>query len=106
MSYLRVLQSAPTTLLALAFFAGAVHAQPSDTDASIKRDSTSEALSGEDAIQLNAFEVISTKDKGYVASESTTGTRVASKIRDLPFIVDVITADFLQDFAAFDRSEE
>ena len=38
---------------------------------------------------------------GYVASESTTGTRTATKIADLPFVVNVVTADFLNDFDFF-----
>jgi len=42
----------------------------------------------------------------YVAAESITGTRVAAKIRDLPFTVNVITADFLDDFAAFEFREQ
>ena len=36
---------------------------------------------------------------GYVASESETGTRIASKIADLPFVVDVVTRPFITDFA-------
>ena len=53
-------------------------------------------------ITLNAFEVPASALTGYVASESTTGTRVATKIADLPFVVNVVTGQFLDDFDYFD----
>jgi len=43
---------------------------------------------------------------GYAASESTSGTRVATKIADLPFVVNVITKDFLNDFRLFQHRQQ
>lgn len=50
-------------------------------------------------VTLPSFDVTSDAAHGYIASESETGTRVASKIADLPFVVDVVTAPFMKDFA-------
>ncbi len=55
-----------------------------------------------DTIILSPFVVEAVEDRGYVASESITGTRVATKIADLPYNVNVITSEFLDDFAFFD----
>ncbi|MEY2877900.1 MAG: hypothetical protein RLZZ15_280, partial [Verrucomicrobiota bacterium] len=49
-----------------------------------------------------AFTVKEAADRGYIASESVTGTRVATQIKDLPFSVSVITSEFMEDFAMFD----
>src|SRR5687768_17394549 len=55
--------------------------------------------SGSDAtIQLTEFTVSEKAFDGYVASESITGTRVATPIKDLPFAVSVITSEFMNDF--------
>lgn len=53
-------------------------------------------------IELGAFEVTANTTHGYVASESVTGTRVATKIADLPFAVSVVTGDFMKDFDFLD----
>ena len=42
----------------------------------------------------------------YIASDSVTGTRVASKLKDLPFQVNVVTAEFMTDFAAFEMNDQ
>ena len=47
----------------------------------------------DEVVTLQAFSVVGDAAHGYVASESTTGTRVAAKIQDLPFSVNVVTAD-------------
>jgi iron complex outermembrane receptor protein len=59
-----------------------------------------------EVVTLQAFEVSGDQAHGYIASESTTGTRIASKISDLPFDVDVVTAPFLRDFAAFGLNQQ
>ena len=64
------------------------------------------ATSGNEVITLQAFDVTSDAAHGYVASESVTGTRIASKLQDLPFAVNVVTSDFLKDFAAFDLKDQ
>jgi len=62
---------------------------------------TPPASASSEVVNLAAFEVTSTSDTSYLASESTTGTRVATKIADLPFVVNVITSEFLNDFDYF-----
>ena len=56
----------------------------------------------EETILLSEFSVKENADIGYVASESVTGTRVATQIKDLPFSVSVITSEFMRDFDFFD----
>ncbi len=60
--------------------------------------SASVSASGE-VVTLPSFDVTGDAAHGYVASESETGTRIASKIADLPFVVDVVTRPFITDFA-------
>jgi outer membrane receptor protein involved in Fe transport len=61
--------------------------------------------SGE-VVTLPVFDVTSDPAHGYVASESETGTRVASKIADLPFVVDVVTRPFIKDFAEYTMNDQ
>jgi iron complex outermembrane recepter protein len=53
-------------------------------------------------VKLSAFEVNANTTHGYVASESITGSRVATRIADLPFTVSVVTNDFMKDFDFLD----
>ncbi len=60
----------------------------------------------EDVIQLSEFNVSSdTGDRGYVASETMTGSRVATKIIDLPYSVNVLTSEFFEDFGMFELAD-
>src|SRR4051794_20844969 len=52
-----------------------------------------------EVISLSPFEVRSAGNRGYIASETMTGTRVATQIKDLPYTVNVITSEFFEDFA-------
>lgn len=65
-------------------------------------NSNSSPASSEETVQLTEFTVSATSLSGYVASESVTGSRVATKIQDLPFQVNVITSEFLNDFDFFE----
>ena len=60
----------------------------------------------DETLVLSPFEVLSGADNSYTATASTTGTRVASSIKDLPFTVNVVTSQFLKDFAAFNLQEQ
>jgi len=53
------------------------------------------------AVQLSPFEVRATENRGYVAAETLTGTRVATQIKDLPYTVNVLTSEFFKDFGMF-----
>lgn len=59
----------------------------------------------DDAVVLSEFTVTEKSDTSYIASESVTGTRVATKIRDLPFAVSVVTSEFMDDFDFFDITD-
>src|SRR4051794_8036127 len=59
----------------------------------------------DEAVTLSEFNVSSGATHGYIASESMTGTRVATKIADLPFSVNVVTSEFFKDFALFELNE-
>ncbi|MDO8539791.1 MAG: TonB-dependent receptor [Opitutaceae bacterium] len=56
----------------------------------------------DETVNLSEFVVSEKSLDGYVASESVTGTRVATLIKDLPFAVSVITSEFMNDFDLFD----
>lgn len=60
------------------------------------------ATASEPPVLLSEFNVTATTDPTYIASESVTGSRVTTKIADLPFSVNVVTSEFLNDFDAFD----
>jgi iron complex outermembrane receptor protein len=59
----------------------------------------------EDVVRLSEFTVIAAEDRGYVASETMTGSRVATKIVDLPYTVNVLTSEFFDDFAIFELAD-
>ena len=68
--------------------------------------SASAAGSSNEVVSLPEFEVSGDQAHGYIAAESTTGTRIASRLADLPFNVDVVTAPFARDFAEFSLSDQ
>lgn len=55
----------------------------------------------DEVIKLSPFEVRADANRGYVASETMTGTRVATQIIDLPYTVNVVTSEFFEDFGLF-----
>lgn len=81
--------------LALLGLAGTGRAQTSAAD----------PKSPDEIVSLSEFTVTADTQNGYVASESLTGSRIATKIKDLPFNIDVITSQFLDDFAVLDNSQ-
>ena len=56
----------------------------------------------EEAVRLSEFSVTASDDRGYVPSETMTGSRVATKIIDLPYTVNVLTSEFFEDFGVFE----
>ncbi len=63
------------------------------------------AFAAEEAVRLSEFTVTENTDNSYVAAESITGTRVRTPIKDLTFVVNVVTSEFLQDFAYFEIND-
>ena len=64
------------------------------------------AVKSDDVVQLSAFSVNSDSERGYIASESMSGSRVATAIKDLPFDVSVVTSEFMKDFGAFEGNTD
>lgn len=90
-------------------FAVSLHAQTSTPSSPIpveKDKNASADIPDEDIQVLSPFEVTTDRGGGYIASESITGTRIATKLRESPMVVDVVTAEFLKDFGAFDLSQQ
>ena len=59
----------------------------------------------EDVIQLSEFSVKAEEDRGYVASETMTGSRVNTKIVDLPYSVVNLTSEFFEDFGVLELDD-
>lgn len=56
----------------------------------------------EKVVHLSPFVVTTTKDKGYLATNSISGTRLDTPIKELPMPIEVITEQFLRDTGAVD----
>ncbi|HVU32228.1 MAG TPA: TonB-dependent receptor [Opitutaceae bacterium] len=56
-------------------------------------------------VQLTPFEVSASQDEGYAPSESLSGTKVRTELRNIPMNIQVVTSDFINDIGAFDLSE-
>lgn len=74
----------------------------------VRAQSSSAPSSGaaNEVTTLPEFNVSAQTDNGYGASESVTGSRVNTKLKDLPYAVDVLTSNFFQDFAIFDLTDD
>jgi outer membrane receptor protein involved in Fe transport len=59
----------------------------------------------EEILQLSEFNVSSDPNRGYAPSETMTGSRVATKIIDLPYTVNVMTSEYLEDFGIFELAD-
>src|SRR5262245_17497422 len=53
------------------------------------------ANGGESLIELPEFTVSTSQDKGYLAGNSVSGTRINTPIKDLPFAVNAFTQQFI-----------
>jgi outer membrane receptor protein involved in Fe transport len=60
---------------------------------------------GDDIISLSEFSVSAESNRGYIASETMTGSRVKTQIADLPYTVNVLTSEFFEDFGIFELSD-
>jgi iron complex outermembrane receptor protein len=56
--------------------------------------------STDETIVLSPFDVTTDKDKGYHATNATSGTRLNTEIKDLPMPLEVITDEFIRDTGA------
>ncbi|MBI5690329.1 MAG: TonB-dependent receptor plug domain-containing protein [Verrucomicrobia bacterium] len=60
---------------------------------------------GDQPLVLSEFRVDTTRDRGYVATNSTTGTRLNLEIKAIPLPIEVITREFIDDIGAVDIKE-
>ncbi|OAM91456.1 TonB-dependent receptor [Termitidicoccus mucosus] len=94
------------TLLALLLSLLAIHATPFSASLMAQQTAADEDDTPDEVVAMSAFEVRSESVKGYTASESVTGTRVASLLRELPFNVNVVTSEFISDFNALELADQ
>ncbi|HEY4246220.1 MAG TPA: TonB-dependent receptor plug domain-containing protein [Lacunisphaera sp.] len=82
-----------------------LNAQTSSPDSTVSdksdKDKKKSTLDDE-AIVLSPFEVSSTKDTGYQATETLAGTRIRSDLKDIGASISVVTKDFMNDIGAVD----
>ena len=71
----------------------------------VSTDSNKKPADADETIELSPFTVSTSKDKGYRATNSISGTRLNSAIKDLPMPIEVITSDFIRDTGANDLRE-
>ncbi len=69
-------------------------------------DNAPSAAEESEVVSLPEFSVSAAKATGYMATETTSGTRTASSILNLPYSVQVITNEFFNDFRLFDLDEQ
>ncbi len=61
---------------------------------------TSPSTPADEAVILSPFEVTTSSDVGYIATNSLAGSRLNSSLKDTPAIIDVFTKEFLNDIGA------
>ena len=61
--------------------------------------------SGDEPVSLPEFRVETNRDNSYLATETTSGTRMAMKMIDLPYSVQSLPSEFFNDFMLFDFDE-
>lgn len=72
-------------------------------------DSAAAANSGDskdEPVQLSEFTVVASPDDGYGASMTNTGSRVAEKIKNLPYSIEVITSQMIDDLGITDFGDD
>ncbi len=75
------------------------------TPTGIAAQAAANPRASEEVVRLTEFNVTASEDRGYAPAETMTGTRVATKIIDLPYTVNVLTAEFFEDFAIFELAD-
>src|SRR5471030_246755 len=60
-------------------------------------------VTDDETIKLTPFEVSTTKDTGYQATDTLAGTRIRTNLADVGSAIQVLTKEFLQDIGATDN---
>ncbi len=71
----------------------------------VEHAGSASAADGSDILRLSPFEVDASADRGYLATSAMSGTRLNSKIEDIPAAISVVTKEQLQDTAAIDIND-
>ena len=79
-------------------------ASPS-TSSTTTTPATSAGSTGEAPVELSPFEVRADNDVGYQAGNTTSGSRLNSRLKDTPASVSAFTPEFLSDIAATNLEE-
>src|SRR5688572_14947153 len=87
-------------LLAAAGFALLAVALPAQTVPAASTPGATAADAAPPAVELSPFEVRSDKDVGYQAANTTSGSRLNSRLKDTPAAISAFTPEFLSDVAA------
>lgn len=82
----------PSLLALPALLATAVFAAPAPAGAP-----------GDPAVQLSPFEVKAASG-GYLSAETTSGTRYAAPVLEIPFAINTVSSEFIENFMVFDFS--
>jgi outer membrane receptor protein involved in Fe transport len=70
-----------------------------------RADPTAADVTGEQAVQLSPFEVISETDRGYTPTSTLAGARISTLLKETPAVIGVLTREFMNDIAAQDIRE-
>ena len=85
----------PARFVAIALAAGLWPLSVSAQQTAAPADSTTSTE--DDVVELSPFTVTTDQDKGYKATNSISGTRLNTAIKDLPMPIEVITEEFIRD---------
>ncbi|MDR2675061.1 MAG: TonB-dependent receptor [Opitutaceae bacterium] len=61
---------------------------------------------GEETVRLSPFTVTGSREESYGATDSITGSRIRTEVKDLPFALNVITDTFLDEMSAYTLGEQ
>jgi outer membrane receptor protein involved in Fe transport len=95
-------------LVGCSFFSGAANLAPGQAlppPAIPARPPATGAAATEPVVELSPFEVRADADVGYQAANTTSGSRLNSRLRDTPASVAAFTPEFLADIAATNLQE-
>lgn len=64
------------------------------------------AAQNQEVLSLPEFNVTSSASNNYTATDTTAGSRMDTKVKDLPYAVNSLTSQFIQDLSLFDLNED
>jgi iron complex outermembrane receptor protein len=68
-------------------------------------DAAAADAGADEIVELSPFEVNATKDDGYIAANSLSGTGYNMALMDLPRPIDVLTSEFIEDMGVWDVAD-